>query len=133
MKWTTPAFLDKNSRAKVVFPAPFGPPMMMQRHQTSVSVQNVQVLRYVQRLPPVQGSMFNRFKARVGVELARFDNSQNVKMNDIIERLDAHQPCFENSRTLNGASLFRCGYARLTHFYVTDILRFYETNNPSHY
>ena len=125
--------LSKNSRANVVFSAPFGPAMIMQGYQTSMSVQNVQVLRYVQRLPLVQGSMFNRFKARVGVELARFDNSQNVKMNDIIERLDGHQPRFENSRTLNGASLFRCGYARLTHFYVTDTLRFYETNYPSHY
>jgi len=25
------------------------------------------------------------------------------------------------------------GSATLTHFYVTDILRFYETNYPSHY
>ncbi len=30
-KWITPASLVKNSRAKVVFPAPFGPAMMMQR------------------------------------------------------------------------------------------------------
>ena len=40
----------------------------------------VQSLRCVQRLTPVQGSMFKGFKDRVGGELARFDNSQNVKI-----------------------------------------------------
>jgi hypothetical protein len=74
MKWTTPASLDKNSRAKVVFPA-FGPADQEEENSHASEI-----------LEPPNGEL----------------------------------------RQIRGS-------ATLTHFYVTDILRFYETNYPSHY